>query len=64
MTIVADKFVKVEPIKSQFLIGGWRLIMPSGSIMFATTKREADSVANLINEELAFALQQIKTEVS
>lgn len=48
----------VIPVRPNGFIKGWRIIAPSGAVMNATTKREADAFANFINEELTFTAKE------
>jgi len=52
------KLCTIEPLKANSIIKGWRVITPSGAVMMATTRREAETFANFVNEELTFLSNQ------
>lgn len=49
------KLCIVEAIKPNGFIKGWRVVTPSGAVVLATMRAEAETICNFINEELHFA---------
>lgn len=52
------KLCTVEPLKANSIIKGWRIITPSGAVMLASMRQEAESFANFVNEELLFLAKE------
>ena len=56
------KLCTVEPIKANAIIKGWRILLPSGSVMLATSRREAEQIANIVNDELTHLAKALEAD--